>query len=102
MHQTKLVSLVEVLLNIATGFVVSVLIMFYVVPWTYPHITVSGAQSFGITTIFTVTSVIRSYLWRRFFNAGLHRIVARAFGSNPPAEMRDTRAGLKYEEMGPD
>lgn len=33
----------------------------------------------GITAIFTVVSIIRSYVWRRFFNAGINRLVLRVF-----------------------
>lgn len=34
-------------------------------------------QNIGITVIFTVASILRSYVVRRWFNAALHRAVAR-------------------------
>jgi membrane protein implicated in regulation of membrane protease activity len=74
MNQTKLESLLESILNIGSGFIISLLVWaFIVVPvWNLP---VNMTQNFIITGLFTVISVIRSYIWRRFFNAGLHNLI---------------------------
>ena len=64
--QTRAASLVEALLNTASGFVLAVVLQF-LVAWWY-HLPLSPAQNIGITMIFTVASVVRSYLWRRYFN----------------------------------
>ena len=68
MQQSKLETLVETTLNIASGFVIAWLVWMYWVPIFWPMHTSSAAVGFGLTMLFTVTSFIRSYLWRRFFN----------------------------------
>lgn len=76
-YQTKLVSFIEAVVNVASGFVVALLLWrFFVVP--YLNIPVGWGTNLTVTTIFTFVSVARGYLWRRFFNAGLHRVVSRA------------------------
>lgn len=54
------------MLNTASGFVLAVLIQL-LVNWWY-GLPLSLGQSLGITLVFTVASVVRSYLWRRYFN----------------------------------
>jgi hypothetical protein len=39
------------------------------------HLPIDIGTNLIITGIFTVVSIIRSYIWRRFFNAGAKRIV---------------------------
>lgn len=58
-------SLIETLTSIAIGFVVSMLVTYIVFPM-YGH-QVSFADNLEITSIFTVTSVIRGYCVRRAF-----------------------------------
>ena len=60
--QSKKSTCIEVLLNTASGFVVS----FAITTMLLPYMVTVGA--FGITCIFTVVSLIRSYAWRRVFN----------------------------------
>lgn len=76
MNQSKLESLFETCINIASGFVLAMLITeFVVVPlWGLDWNT---ADNFAVTSIFTVTAIIRGYFWRRFFNAGVHKVVHR-------------------------
>ena len=64
--QTRRMSLLEASLNTATGFFISFLANFIVLPW-FGH-RVSIADSFWITAIFTTLSIARSYAWRRFMN----------------------------------
>jgi hypothetical protein len=74
--QTKLHSLIEASLNTASGFVLSWCMWIWLVAPLF-GIQSDAKQSFWITTIFTVTSVIRSYIWRRAANHyqwGRHRI----------------------------
>jgi hypothetical protein len=61
-------TLVETTLNIGTGFIISWAVWLWVVPLLWPHLTTGAALGFWVTTLFTVTSFIRSYVWRRFFN----------------------------------
>lgn len=65
--QTKTQSLVETCLNIGTGFIVSLAVLSWVIVPIW-GLQVRGADNLAITGVFTITSVIRSYLWRRFFN----------------------------------
>jgi membrane protein implicated in regulation of membrane protease activity len=67
--QTRLSSLVEALLNIGSGFVLSLVVGQLVYPmFGFP---VSVGANVQITLIFTVISIVRSYLWRRWFNKRL-------------------------------
>jgi hypothetical protein len=63
--QTRLSSLAETCLNIAIGFVVSLVITALVLP-AYGH-PVTFGQNLQITGIFTVASIARGYLVRRAF-----------------------------------
>ena len=65
MSQTRIGSLVETCASITIGFVVSVIITSIVMP-VYGH-HVSMADNLQITAIFTVASIARGYLVRRFF-----------------------------------
>ena len=66
--QTKKQSLIESLTQTAIGFLVS-LFTWYCILWTELfNITVTFADNLLITGIFTVVSIIRGYLIRRFYN----------------------------------
>jgi membrane protein implicated in regulation of membrane protease activity len=60
-------SLVEAKLNTASGFVISWLTWTYFVVPLY-HIQTTHFQNLQVVAIFTVISILRSYLWRRIFN----------------------------------
>lgn len=72
MMQTRLESLIEALANIATGMTVSFLLGMVVYPLF--GFSVTAGQNFWIVIIFTGVSLLRSYLWRRWFN---HLLVRR-------------------------
>lgn len=72
MNQTRLGSLVEVALNVVIGFSISWVANLWILPLYGFHI--SGTQAFTMGLIFTVISVVRGYLLRRFFNGHLHRL----------------------------
>lgn len=74
-NQTKFESLIETSINIATGFCVSYAVWLYVVPIFWPEHASGHGTAFGITCLFTVSSVIRSYFWRRFFEREIHRAI---------------------------
>jgi hypothetical protein len=73
-RQTKLESAIEQVINVGSGFLLSLFLWQCVIAPLY-GIPVTLASNLGITTLFTVVSVARGYVWRRFFNAGLHRAV---------------------------
>ena len=88
MKQSKLVSLIEVCVNVATGFVVAMLVWMFVIPAFWPRMEGPANEAFLITTIFTVASITRGYIWRRFFNNGFHTAVVnwvgRIWSKSPP------------------
>ena len=64
--QTRLESLVESFTNIAIGYVVAILSQLLIFP--FYDIRVPLSSNLIITLWFTVISVIRSYVCRRWFN----------------------------------
>lgn len=74
MQQSRIESFIEATMNTMSGFVVAFFVwQCWVAPMFGFNLPLS--TNFWITSIFTVVSVVRSYVWRRFFNAGLHRVV---------------------------
>ena len=72
MKQSKLESIVEITLNTASGFVLSwAIYKWAVIP--YRDFFIAYGEAFWVTVLFTVVSLVRSYVWRRFFNAGIHK-----------------------------
>ena len=65
--QSRKGSITEAVLNTATGFIFSMIIWRYLVAPLY-DLPVDIQTNLGITCIFTVASIIRSYAWRRIFN----------------------------------
>lgn len=66
MTQTRLGSLAEAWANIAVGFGVNFIANLVVLRWFGFHVTAGDA--FGIGVIFTVISLVRTYILRRWFN----------------------------------
>jgi len=75
MMQTRLSSLIEAIINVAIGFLVSLALTAVVLP-AYGH-KVSFADNLQITGIFTISSILRSYAVRRWFNARIHAAALR-------------------------
>lgn len=75
MQQSKLVSGIETVLNQASGFLLSLVVWQWVVAPLFGY-EVTLLDNLGLTSIFTIVSMLRSYAWRRFFNAGLHDAVS--------------------------
>lgn len=74
MKQTRLESLIEVNINILIGFIVALTFWTFVIVPVY-KLSVIFIQNIEITVLFTVLAIARGYLVRRFFNAGLHKVV---------------------------
>ena len=64
--QSRKHSLLEALLNTASGFITSLITQWLVFPWF--NFTPSLRENITITAIFTIVSIVRSYAWRRLFN----------------------------------
>ncbi len=75
MNQTKLESLLEVCVNVTIGWVVALLTQLIVFPMYGIQVTIG--EQLGISVVFTVVSIIRSYIIRRWFNAGIHKLIAQ-------------------------
>lgn len=65
-EQPKIWSMIEVLSNYASGFLVAWLVTPLVMALF--GFEVNSTKAGGITIIFTFISIIRSYIWRRLFN----------------------------------
>ena len=74
MSQTRLESLVEVIINVAIGWVTRIVVQLLLFPLF--NINLPLSDQFWISTVFTVISIVRSYVIRRWFNYELHRISA--------------------------
>lgn len=74
MNQTRLISATETTSNIASGFIISYFVWLFLVPPLFGSDVSAQDPSvaFWLTSLFTITSWLRSYFWRRFFNNGLH------------------------------
>lgn len=74
--QPRTQSLIETLCNVASGFIVSLIYwQFLVIP------QIEGKEliftlNLSITLQFTVLSIVRGYIWRRYFNNLLVRHLA--------------------------
>jgi hypothetical protein len=64
--QTKKQSLLESILNVTIGYLISLASLFLIFPII--GIDSSPGKNITISIYFTVISLIRSYLLRRFFN----------------------------------
>lgn len=65
--QTKRHSLLEQVLNVGSGFILSSLVwQFVIIQWWDIH--TSFSENLQITSVFTIVSIARGYVWRRLFN----------------------------------
>jgi len=76
MTQSKLESLYEALFNIAIGFTINFLANLVLIP-LFLHAAVPLAANWWMGCAYTVISLVRSYVIRRWFNAKLHAAAAR-------------------------
>jgi hypothetical protein len=65
-YQSRKESLLEATLNTLSGFILSYLVWMLVAAPLF-NIPVNHTETFWITCLFTVVSVVRSYVWRRLF-----------------------------------
>jgi len=69
MEQTRLGSLIEAGMNILIGYGVALVSQIVVFPWFGIHVPLSTNLWIGLW--FTIISLVRSYIIRRWFNARL-------------------------------
>lgn len=87
--QSKIQSLIESLINIAIGYAVALASQLVIFPIFGIHIPLSDNLAIGAW--FTVISLVRSYVIRRWFNARL-RIAAQAIASSTAIEKTKARS----------
>jgi hypothetical protein len=80
MAQTKFGSFVESWTNIAIGFAINWTANMLILP-LFGFTTLTAAKAFGIGLVFTLISLFRQYVLRRYFN-GLR------FGNTPEPEKK--------------
>lgn len=68
MSQTKTRSWVEAGTNTGIGFLINIAVNHFI--FNSFHVELTLKQNLSITLIFTIISVVRGYLIRRFFNRG--------------------------------
>jgi hypothetical protein len=78
MEQSKLGSFIESCMNIAIGYGIALLSQLTIFPLYGIHISLSTNLWIGLW--FTVISLVRSYVIRRWFNARLRRAAQRMAG----------------------
>ena len=72
--QSRLESLVEVLLNTVIGWLTAIITQIIVFPLFDIH--VSFSEQIGISLIFTTIAIVRSYMIRRWYNKKLRLAAA--------------------------
>ena len=75
MQQTKLGSFYEACINVAIGFGINFVANLIILPLFGFNITLS--DNFLIGLLYTVVSVARSYVVRRWFNRKIHKAAQR-------------------------
>lgn len=65
--QSKVQSLIEQVLNVFSGYIISLLLWVFVITPVF-EIGTSLTENLAINGAFTVVSIIRGYFWRRLFN----------------------------------
>lgn len=81
MNQTRLGSFIEAWINVAIGFSINFVANLLILPLVGFHISVG--QNLFIGVLYTIISVARSYVIRRWFNARLHAAAQRMAGRTP-------------------
>jgi hypothetical protein len=80
MDQTRVGSLIEAGINVLIGFAINMAANFVILPLVGFEITLQ--QNLFIGVLYTLVSVARSYIVRRWFNARLHRASLRMAGAS--------------------
>ncbi len=78
MNQTRLGSLIEAMINVAIGFAINFAANLVILPLIGFQISIG--QNLFIGVLYTLISVARSYVVRRWFNARLHAAAMRVAG----------------------
>lgn len=80
MTQTKLGSFIEACINVLIGFWINFFANILILP-AFGFTALTLETNFYIGLAYTVVSVVRSYVIRRWFNARLHAAAMRLAGA---------------------
>ena len=80
MNQTRLGSFIEAWINVAIGSAINFVANLLILPLVGFLISIS--QNLFIGVLYTIISVARSYVIRRWFNARLHRAALHLSGQS--------------------
>jgi hypothetical protein len=72
--QSKMESMLEASASTAAGFVTSFIVWQFIAAPLFGY-EVTLMDNFWLTTIFTEVSLARQYVFRRFFNANIHKAI---------------------------
>ena len=78
-RQTRMGSFIESLINIAIGYVINFTANLLILPLIGFHITIT--QNLFIGLLYTIISVARSYVVRRWFEARIHKAALKLAGN---------------------
>lgn len=78
MSQSRMGSFIEACMNVAIGFGINFVANLVILP--HVGFNISLATNFYIGLLYTVISVVRSYVIRRWFNARIHEAAQRLVG----------------------
>ena len=78
MNQTRLGSLIEACINTALGFIISFVV--WPVAGFIFSLSYNSYQHVGVVGFFTLVSVVRGYLVRRYANHAIHKMSGSIVG----------------------
>jgi len=78
MSQTRLGSFIEACINIVIGFVINFCMNLLILPLFGFHITL--LDNFYMGLLYTIVSIVRSYVIRRWFNNMIHNTAVKLGG----------------------
>lgn len=65
--QTKTMSAIEAACNIGSGVFIAWLVTIFLLP-VMLDVEIAKGEALEVTLVYTAISLVRSYIWRRFFN----------------------------------
>lgn len=101
MNQTKIGYFIETMANVFIGLVVSVIANHFVFPAF--GFALSASANIQISIVYTIISIIRQYVLRRWFNARLHKMAMKLAvidSTEQYSELEQQNAALSEQVAG--
>ena len=74
-RQSRIESIIEQITNVGSGMIIAYCVMQFILIPAF-DINLSATENIKVTVILTFVSVIRGYMWRRFFDVKLYKTCA--------------------------